>query len=109
MNKPAAGKAIRGRDTKGETTMAIHLQIGKTVITPGALKTLDLSEIPRALAQHGRGDWGDVPEEHWKENDLAVAQGFRVLSSYHDYFGNEFWIITEADRSATTIMLPKEY
>jgi hypothetical protein len=55
------------------------------------------------------GDWGDVDADDWKENDHSVKNGYRILSSYVDRNVEKFWIITEADRSATTILLPEEY
>jgi hypothetical protein len=54
------------------------------------------------------GDWGDVPPEDAAENRLSIEQGFRVMSSY-DVGGQRVWIITEADRSSTTLLLPSEY
>jgi hypothetical protein len=55
------------------------------------------------------GDWGEVPDTDKQENERSVEQGFRILSSYTTNAGDRIWIITEADRSATTILLPKEY
>ena len=55
------------------------------------------------------GDWGEVPEEDKRENEFSVQQGFRILSAYTTSAGERIWIITEADRSATTILLPDEY
>jgi hypothetical protein len=60
------------------------------------------------LARHASGDWGDVPPEDADENRLSIEHGFRVLSSY-SVDGERIWIITEADRSATTLLLPEEY
>jgi hypothetical protein len=60
------------------------------------------------LARHQDGDWGDVPTEDSRENELSVREGFRVLSSY-EVAGERLWIITEADRSSTCILLPEEY
>jgi hypothetical protein len=61
------------------------------------------------LSRHVRGDWGDLSEEDRRENDLSVRQGFRILSAYNLRTGVKIWIITEADRSATTFLLPDEY
>jgi len=61
------------------------------------------------LARHVVGDWGDVDEDDRAENELSVREGFRVLSAYHLRDGTRIWIITEADRSSTTILLPSEY
>ena len=84
--------------------------LGRIVATPGALDAFAETDVsPRALlARHQSGDWGSVPPEDAAENELSVARGFRILSSYP--VGDErVWIITEADRSATTLLLPSEY
>jgi hypothetical protein len=62
-----------------------------------------------ALARHSSGDWGDVCEEDRKENDLSLKEGFRLLSVYTTSTGTKLWIITEADRSVTTVLLPEDY
>jgi hypothetical protein len=61
------------------------------------------------LHRHGVGDWGDVDDEDRAENELSVKEDFRILSAYHLRDGTKIWIITEADRSSTTILLPEEY
>lgn len=58
------------------------------------------------MARHVRGDWGEVGDEDWRENDFSVANGLRILSAYTIGAGDKLWIITEADRSATTLLLP---
>jgi hypothetical protein len=63
--------------------------------------------LPALLERHRTGDWGDVPEEDARENEVAVRYGFRVLSSYR-VAGKRLWVITEADRSVTTLLLPSE-
>ncbi len=84
--------------------------LGRVVATPGALAALAAAgPTPDALlARHAAGDWGDVGAADVAENDLSLAHGFRLLSSYRT--GNtRIWIITERDRSATTLLLPEEY
>ncbi len=83
--------------------------LGQLVITRGALEVLDREDVHQAVSRHANGDWGEVDPEDWKENDFSVENGFRILSSYTSKKGVKFWIITEADRSATTILLPEEY
>jgi hypothetical protein len=61
------------------------------------------------LSRHRRGDWGDVDTEDWTANDQAMIHGERVLSAYTLKDGVRVWVITEADRAATTILLPDEY
>jgi len=61
------------------------------------------------IARHQCGDWGDLDEHDKRENNLSVKRGFRILSSYRLKNNTKVWIITEADRSSTTILLPEEY
>jgi hypothetical protein len=61
------------------------------------------------LARHASGDWGEVDAEDWKLNDAAVKAGERILSAYKTKDGERIWIITQADRSSTCILLPDEY
>jgi spore germination protein YaaH len=87
----------------------VSFTTGIVVITPNALDRLTPADIQRGLQRHQAGDWGDLGEEDWKENDRAVQARMRLLSSYRSDGGVPFWIITEADRSATTLLLPDEY
>lgn len=85
--------------------------LGQVVATPGALEALENAgqEPAEFLQRHVSGDWGDVPPEDAQENELSVSQGFRILSAYPLSTGTKMWIITEADRSVTTLLLPDEY
>jgi hypothetical protein len=89
----------------------IRFPLGRVVATPGALSALEKAEqLPAEfLDRHVNGDWWDVPEADKQENELSVEQGFRMLSAYTTSAGDQIWILTEADRSATTILLPEEY
>jgi hypothetical protein len=82
---------------------------GHIVITPGALNAVNSTELSLALTRHLQGDWGDLDCEDKRANDRALQSGGRLLSSYRTVAGTKFWIITEADRSSTTILLPSEY
>lgn len=84
--------------------------LGRVVATPGALNALAIaSQDPgELLERHQGGDWGQVPAEDAKENDLSVREGFRIVSS-HPIGTGQVWIITEADRSSTCILLPEDY
>ena len=84
--------------------------LGMVVMTPGAAALLAESETPsrQIIARHQTGDWGDLPNESKKLNDEAIGQEYRLLSSYCVGDG-KIWVITEADRSATTLLLPSEY
>jgi hypothetical protein len=86
-------------------------ELGRIVATPGALRALEKAEQSPAefLDRHVTGDWGDLDEEDKQENEFSVQNGFRILSAYTTAAGDKIWIITEADRSATTFLLPEEY
>ena len=85
--------------------------LGQLVATPGALNALERNHQSPSefLHRHANHDWGDLDDEDKKENDKSVEQGFRILSAYTLNDDTRIWIITEADRSATTILLPSEY
>lgn len=86
-----------------------RFQLGQVVVTRGALEEIDRETMTHALGRHVTGDWGDLCEADKTENELSVEQGCRILSAYLYESAPKFWIITEADRSATTILLPDEY
>lgn len=83
--------------------------LGKLCSTPRALEMVGFEPMREALIRHIQGDWGNVCKDDWKSNDRAVNDGTRLLSSYTTLQGVRFWIITEADRSVTTVLLPEEY
>ena len=90
--------------------MRAPLPLGRVVATPGALKLLmEAKGHPfDYLARHALGDWGELCAFDCRQNQIALRDGYRVLSSY-DVPAGRVWIITEADRSVTTILLPEEY
>jgi len=90
---------------------AISFPLGQLAITPGALKAIrDTGRFAiDYLARHAHGDWGELDLEDWDANDTALIDGERLLSAYSLSSGVKIWIITEADFSATTILLPEEY
>jgi hypothetical protein len=85
--------------------------LGQLVATPGALAALEKAgQGPLDfLSRHVHGDWGDVCEEDGRENQFSLERGFRLLSSYRTLADAKLYVITEADRSLTTILLPEEY
>jgi hypothetical protein len=85
--------------------------LGEVVATRGALAALEAAgQSPiEFLVRHLRGDWGEVCPEDWQANDEAVEAGDRLLSAYRTSLGERLWIITEWDRSVTTLLLPDEY
>ena len=95
-----------------QTTQQPLFSLGQLIATPGALAALEKAgQTPlEFLARHVRGDWGELCEEDRNENQLSLERGFRLLSSYRTNAGDtKLWVITEADRSVTTILLPEEY
>jgi len=86
--------------------------LGRVVATPGALDVLENAgtDALALLRRHAAGDWGKVPVGDTRENERSVRNGWRVLSSYPvGEAGEKLWIITEADRSSTCLLLPSEY
>jgi len=85
--------------------------LGETFITPGAQEALEIAgeTAIQFLRRHMSADWGEVSEDDAQENELSLREAFRLLSAYRTVKGQKIWIITEADRSATTILLPSEY
>jgi len=86
-------------------------ELGQIVATPGALAALEKAgQGPgEFLTRHVNREWGDLSDEDRKENDYSLEHGFRLLSSYRTNAGEKLWIITESDRSVTTLLLPQEY
>ena len=85
--------------------------LGRIVATPGALEALHNAgqDARELLARHAGGDWGTLSEDDRNENDFAVTRALRLLSAYRLSTGVAIWIITEADRSASTLLLPEDY
>ena len=93
------------------TTHPLRFALGRLLATLGALSALwEAGVSPLALLKrHAHGDWGDLHEDDQRANELALRQGTRLLSAYALATGERVWIITEADRSATTLLTPEEY
>jgi len=91
--------------------MAGRFSMGTLVATPGALAAIrEAGHSPADfLGRHAGGDWGEVDGHDRKQNEIALREGGRILSAYQTLKGESLWVITEADRSATTILLPGEY
>lgn len=87
-------------------------ELGQVVATQGAVSAIEENNIDMLslLSRHSNGDWGNIPEEDKMENQRSLENGYRILSSYRlNEQGEKLWIITEADRSVTTLLLPDEY
>jgi len=97
--------------SSGATNPARLFPLGQVVATPGALDALDraATNAMDLLKRHQSGDWGNVPPGDAEENDRSVANGWRILSGYTLCTDQKLWVITEADRSVTTLLLPEEY
>ena len=85
--------------------------LGTVVATPAALAPIEKSgqQPGKFLARHVSGDWGDLDAHDRAENEFSLQHGLRLLSAYHTSAGEKLWVITEADRSSTCILLPEEY
>ena len=86
-----------------------RFRLGRLVSTPNALNKLSHDDILTAVWRHQAGDWGCVDDEDRRANDRALIEGTRLLSVYESANGVKFWLITEADRSVTTILMPEDY
>ena len=86
-----------------------RFRLGHIVTTPNALLQLTNEDILIGIQRHQAGDWGDVSAHDWTANERALINGTRLLSVYCSANGIKFWLITEADRSVTTILLPEDY
>ena len=91
--------------------MRPKFNLGQIVATPGALRAFQAAgQNPlQFLQRHASGDWGELCPEDKQENEFSLKHGSRILSAYRLSDGTKLWIITEADRSATTLLLPSEY
>ena len=86
------------------------LRLGQVVATRAVVDQIPPQVYMDAiLTRHAVGDWGNVCDEDWKSNDWSLQNEARILSSYESPKGIRFWIITEADRSVTTVLLPSDY
>lgn len=83
--------------------------MGRIVSTPSALEAVPADEIVEALRRHSQGDWGELDLEDQLTNKRAFESGGRLLSAYTTKSGTKFWIITEANHFATTVLLPEDY
>ena len=88
---------------------AAKFPLGRTVVTANAASLLTQADIVTALTRHTAGDWGDMDESDRQENERALKNGCRLLSAYRSACVIRFWIITEASREVTTILLPEDY
>jgi hypothetical protein len=89
--------------------MPDRFSLGQTVIPGHARDALNPEDVVVGLGRHARCDWGELDDEDKGLNDRAVEDGDRLLSAYCDRNHVKFWIITEADRSVTTVLLPEDY
>lgn len=108
MTDPNSGNTPAPDDRK---IAGPHFALGRVVATPGALGALAAHDVSAhtLIERHARGDWGLISAEDTKANDAALRLGGRLLSSYEVAADTRIWLITEADRSATTLLLPSEY
>jgi hypothetical protein len=108
LRKAAIGGALA---CQLHITDSFTLELGQIVATPGALAALRKAgqQPGEFLTRHVNREWCDLSDEDRKENAYSLEHGFRLLSSYRTNAGDKLWIITESDRSVTTLLLPEEY
>jgi hypothetical protein len=95
--------------TQGEAMPESKFPLGEVVITRNAADALHAEDVKICLGRHANGDWGDLCEEDQHSNEIALKQDLRLFSVYCDRASVKFYIITEHDRSVTTILLPEDY
>ena len=102
---------MRPNHSTNQQTSVTRFTLGQTFITQGAEEALQIAgqTAIEFLRRHMSCDWGELSDEDVQENEFSLKEGFRLLSNYRTAKGQQLWIITEADRSATTILLPSEY
>ena len=102
---------MRQNHNTNQRPTVTRFALGQTFITPGAEEALQIAgqTAIEFLRRHMSGDFGEVSDDDQRENELALKEGFRLLSNYRSAKGQKLWIITEADRSATTLLTPDEY
>lgn len=91
------------------STSPKHFPLGRVVITANAARALHPADVQEAMLRHAFGDWGEVCRDDWAENELALQEGERLFSVYCDRAQLRFYVITEADRSSTCVLLPEDY
>ena len=111
MGENESYRGGKWEESEQENEQKPLFSLGQIVGTPGALDAMENAEQNpfELLARHVQGDWGDLDDEDKKENELSVNEGFRILSAYKLESGVKVWVVTEWDRSVTTILLPEEY
>ena len=104
-------KSMQKNSNTARANLGPPFSLGEIFITPRAEEALEIAgeTAIQFLRRHMSGDWGEVSPEDAQENDLSLQEGFRLLSAYTTVKGQKIWIITEADRNSTTILLPAEY
>lgn len=100
---------IHPNESAGAHAQGPKFAMGQLVATSAALAVLTREDIITAISRHVRGDWGEVCAEDHAENERSLVEGFRLLSVYRGANQTKFWIITEHDRSVTTVLLPSDY
>lgn len=102
---------MQNQNTITKKENKVLFSLGQIFLTVGAREALEEANqnAMEFLAKHSTGNWGDVCEDDRKENELSLKEGFRILSSYKTKLGEKIWVITEADRSSSTILLPEDY
>ena len=94
---------------KADTIPVAVFRLGRIVATPNARQSITQDDILLGIQRHQAGDWGNLTDDNRTANDRALAQGGRIVSAYQATNGTKFWLITEVDRSTTTILLPEDY
>jgi len=108
--EPATPQETETNQPDEERIPKMLFELGQIVVTVGAVESLKIIErhAIQLIARHVEGEWGDLPPEDIQENQLSLEQGYRMFSAYN-IEDARFYVITEWDRSVTTVLLPEEY
>ena len=114
LTRPKSSQTTATRELKTcsfDSSGLAGFPLGRVLASPGVLLALEKAgqQPQEFLDRHASGDWGEVDSHDAEENEISLQNGLRLLSSYTTVTGDRLWIITEADRSATTLLLPEEY
>jgi len=102
-------ETLKREQIRAMSRIETRFPLGAVCITPAAIQEVSHDEVTAALSRHASGDWGELAAEDVLANARALERGARIISSFRASSGVVFWVITEADRSVTTVLLPQDY
>lgn len=98
-----------GAKLKIQMKFNTRFAFGRQYVTEAVAAAVPADELLKAVERHAAGDWGLLDQNDWENNDKALREGGRLFSRYQSSAGQKFWVVTEADRKVTTVLLPEDY